>query len=219
MRTLCCALAVCFATGCGRSDVWRFAAAPGPDDDDGQLDAGGPPDAGCASDPAELVSATVRVTTDDSFTLYVNGVLIDGTERLWTAPQRYTVSLFRHPSRTNTLAIRGLNRWNVDGRDRGMILDLSVDLGGHPFAVLSDRTWRASASASPGWQQGSFDEHTWLPPADEGPHGVLPWGSVLGTTDAHWLWLYDSNRSAASKPMIEEAFFRKTFTLPPAVCP
>ena len=48
-------------------------------------------------------------------------------------------------------------------------------------------------------------------PTLEGREGIAPWGSVIGTSDAQWLWSYDSNLPAAMKVNRETIYVRRAF--------
>ena len=191
----------------------------------GEAGGGGAPECPFATDAT--ISGTLRITTDDNFRLYVNGVLIDETPRLWSSPQTYTVNVFRHPSRKNVLAVEGINNAEIDGLDRGVIVDLSFDAGGGAQSVLTDATWKLSTTLATDWFAVDFVDTAWVAATDEGAHGIAPYGAILGTSSARWLWSYDSNVSAASKPTTEQVWVRKTFyvgasgvvSANPAACP
>ncbi len=171
--------------------------------------AGGAPT--CPFRTDDTVSGTLKITTDDNFRLYVNGTLIDETPRLWFSPQTYMVNVFRHPSRKNVIAVEGINNAEIDGLDRGIVLDLSFDAGAGPQSVLSDTTWKLSTMLETNWFEVAFVDTAWVAATDEGAHGIMPYGNILGTSSARWLWSYDANISAASKPTTETIWIRKTF--------
>ena len=192
----------------------------------GEGGAGGAPECPFAIDAG--VTGTIKITTDDNFILYLNGALIDETPRLWNSPQTYTVNyVFRHPSRKNVIAVHGINNAEIDGLDRGVIVDLSFDAGAGLQSVLSDATWKLSTTLLKGWFQVAFDDSAWVAATDEGAHGIAPYGNILGTSSARWLWSYDSNVPAASKPTTEEVWVRKVFyvsaagtvSATPSACP
>ena len=171
--------------------------------------AGGAPTCPFASDAT--VSGTLKITADDYYRLYVNGALIDETQRLWYSPQTYTVNVFRHPSRKNVIAVDVLNAAEIDGLDRGVVMDLSFDAGGGAQSVLSDASWKLSPTLVTNWFEVAFVDTAWVAATDEGAHGIAPYGEILGTSSARWIWSYDAAISATLKPTMEQIWVRKTF--------
>jgi hypothetical protein len=159
------------------------------------------------------LSATLNITADDQYRLYVNGTLIDGTPRLWTFSQQYAVQLFRDPSRRNAIAIEATNTMKIDGLDRGVIVDLSVDTQGGEQILVTDSSWLISTKQVAGWTDPDFEAVGWASAVSEGPHGIRPWGSVFDTSDAQWIWSYDSDRASASKAELETIWLRRSFYL------
>lgn len=202
-------------------------------------DASGAGDAGaCPIGFDETVTATMKVTADDYLTLWVNGVLVVDKQSTWGTVENTTVTLFRHPSRKNVIAIEARNAFLAGGHDRGLLADLSIaapaagdDAG--VASVVTDVSWKIIGELTDGglpasglpdggtpgvapWFAPAFDDSGWRVPTDQGPHGMAPYGPVFGTSTARWLWSYDF-AAAASKPVTELAYFRKAFYLRPDV--
>lgn len=184
----------------------------------------------------DTVAATIKVTSDDFLKLYVNGVLVDDKTTTWGTVDTIPVTLFRHPSRKNVIAVAARNAYNQGGLDRGLLADMTVsfasadagadasaDAGGDagaPVQIVTDTSWKvegepadagvpAADAGAPDWTGLTFDDSAWSAPFDEGAHGISPWGSVFGTSSAHWLWFYDP-AAASSKPANETMYARKT---------
>jgi hypothetical protein len=174
-------------------DAWRMEAGPS-----------------CPFGWEDTVDATLRMTADDNFRLFVQGELIDDTPRIWNDVQTYPVRLFRHPERRNTIAVDTLNVMEIDGRDRGLLADLSADIGG-PRTLVTDASWRIATMVPDGWTEVDFDASGWAPPTLEGMNGILPWGTLLGSSPAMWLWSYDSAIPASEKPEMERVLMRRDF--------
>lgn len=184
--------------GGGATDAGRDAPTTMPD----------APAVGCAADPDATIAAVLRVTSDDSTVVHLNGVLLDATPYVWSSPQTYPVTLFVHPDRANVLAIEGVNTHPpIDGPDRGTLIDLSVGAA----HLVSDGAWRASTTMASGWSDPTFADGAWGAAVEEGPHGMPPWGAVLGTSAARWIWSYDSDLPAGDKTTLERVYFRRTF--------
>jgi hypothetical protein len=169
------------------------------------------PDGACAIGLDATFTATIRITTDDNFRLFVNGTLIDDTPRVWTEVQTYSVQLFQHPSKRNTIAIEGTNVENTSGPDRGIIADTRFAFGSIEDMVVTNTSWRLSTSLESGWTEVGFDASGWRFALSEGPHGMAPWGALLGQSSAEWLWSYDSNQPADAKVVGETVYVRRDF--------
>jgi hypothetical protein len=92
---------------------------------------------------------------------------------------------------------------------------------------LSDASWRLSTTLVTNWFAVDFVDSAWVDAIDEGAHGIAPYGAVLGTSSAHWIWSYAATGDAASKPDMEQVWVRKSFyvnaagsvTSAPTACP
>lgn len=201
-----------------------------------------PPDTGsCPIGMDETVRATVKVTADDFLRLWVNGELVDDKASTWGTVDTREVTLFRHPTRKNIIAVEGRNAFNTGGFDRGLLLDLGFDAGadagmdGGIPGIVTDPTWKIIGTLTDGglpdgglpdggttgvvaWFAPDFDDSKWHDPVNEGPHGMSPWGPVFGTSKARWLWSYDSS-IAPTKPADDLVYFRKVFYLDTAGVP
>lgn len=171
------------------------------------------PDAPLCPIPFDATTkATLRITTDDEYILYVNGVLIDDVPRLWSNAQTYDLPIFRHPSRRNSIAIQGTNQQNVGGRDRGIVADLRFTAGTSEARLVTDGAWRMSTILVTGWNGAAFDASGWSPVVDEGPYGMAPWGNVFGTpSTARWVWSFDSNLPANQKVVKQTIWIHRDF--------
>lgn len=191
---------------CGRTLPYGRASDAGLVPDAGLRDAGACPVLWDATTPA-----TLRMTADDEYRLFVNGVLIDDTPRLWHFPQTYTVNVFRHPARRSSIAIAGTNQWKIDGLDRGVIAELRSAAG---VLLGTDHRWRLTTTPVPAeWEFPGFNDSAWVSPTVIGLHGIPPWGSVLGTSRANWLWSYLPSGPQGTKPELEQIWLRRTFFL------
>lgn len=77
---------------------------------------------------------------------------------------------------------------------------------------VTDRSWKCTATFSPGWETASFDDSSWDEATHLGKHGKRPWEKITGIDiDAFWIW---TNKSFSDNVV----FCRKT--LPPCdPCP
>jgi hypothetical protein len=157
------------------------------------------------------LSGALQITTDDQFRLFVNGSLVDQTARKWWEVQNYSVMLFRSPARKNSIAIEGSNVWSTNGTDRGVIADLRFTAGAGEQHVLTTSAWRLSTKMVSGWETLQFDASAWGKATSEGKNGIAPYGSILGSSTAEWLWSYDSNEPETMKPNAETIWIRRDF--------
>lgn len=178
------------------------------------LDGSGPATV-CTIELDATVAGTTRTSGDDNFELYVNGTLVKKFDGLWTDPQTDSVTLYRHPSKKNVIAARASNVVKVNGLDRMLVLDLTFDAGGGEKHVVTDETWlRSPGGLETNWFAVDFAEANWTASTVVGAHGDPPWGSILGTSAAKFLWSYHSGMvDQTTKPDAETVWFRKSFYL------
>lgn len=195
-----------------RQDGGATDGGPGGGPDAGILDGSGTSTT-CTLALDAVVAGSARTSGDDNWELYVNGELVKNFTGLWTEPQTDEVKLFRHPSKKNVLAVRASNVVKVDGRDRMIIIDLGFDAGGGEKHVVTDGSWlRSPGGLETNWFAIDFAEANWTAATVVGAHGDAPWGAILGTSTASFLWSYDSGAGdQTTKPDAETVWFRKSF--------
>jgi hypothetical protein len=176
------------------------------------------PDAAAEVDP---VCATIRqdatrtvhlrLTADNECDVFVNGAAV-GSTTSWPSPVTLDVSLYVYPGQVNVIAVVARNTSSQGGNDRGLIGELD-DLtdGGMRVVIVTDGSWRTSKVEQSGWPALLFDDSTWAAATVIANHGDGPWGALLGTSDAKWLWSGPVPASTADKPDLETAYFRKRF--------
>jgi hypothetical protein len=78
--------------------------------------------------------------------------------------------------------------------------------------IVSDGTWRSSATAPVGWQATGFDDSSWAFARAPYPSPSTP-AAVLGApTTANFIW-HDPNATSNGTQGPNEAFFRYSFSL------
>jgi len=125
-------------------------------------------------DPAKTVlTATVRMTVDNSCTLFVNGTKA-GSHNQWKSVVDVDVRPLITPGE-NRLAVEARNEVG----DSGFVCGLHIVYTDGSFLdVLSDETWKAKAEAPDGWLQNDFDDAGWSNAFALGAFGIGPWGDV-----------------------------------------
>ncbi|KAG7444054.1 uncharacterized protein BT62DRAFT_952437 [Guyanagaster necrorhizus] len=167
------------------------------------------------------VCATIILSSDDLYSLNVNGVEI-GTGEGWRNTVVYTVGL--NPESDNEFAI-AVN--NTVGAAGPLIATILVDYkDGTTETVVTDTTWKTLQTVPPtGWTSPSFDDSEWLAAVKVLPGTQTPWGTpfvlppAINMTDAYWIWTNETD--AKGQDPVGHRAFRDTITSPygkAAVC-
>jgi len=122
---------------------------------------------------AKPIEATLWVSADNRYRLWVNGVFV-GEDDDFAVAERYDVTRLLKPGR-NLLAVQVDN---VDGPG-GLLLEMRVRLpNGQTMWVISDPSWKVTKRESTGWYTPSLDDSRWLPAESRGQAPVFPWGMI-----------------------------------------
>ncbi|KAK0492278.1 hypothetical protein EDD18DRAFT_1413548, partial [Armillaria luteobubalina] len=154
-----------------------------------------------------LVCATIIISCDDSYSIFVNGKEI-GAGIGYLTSAVYTVGL--EPEGHNVFAIAG----NNIGGPAGLIAAIRVDYSdGTTQTIVTDMTWRTIKATPPGgWTSPSFNESAWIAASSEGPTAGTDWGmpplppamSMAGVS-----WIRTNEISAAGVDPLGHRPFRK----------
>jgi putative membrane-bound dehydrogenase-like protein len=120
--------------------------------------------------PAKPKTATVHVTVDNRYELFVNGAKV-GADDEWQSVEKYDVA--RHlVAGKNAVALRAQN----DGGPAGALLWLHIATDdGKQLVLGTDDSWRVADKAGEGWQKADFDDAKWAKASVLGPAGMGPW--------------------------------------------
>lgn len=166
------------------------------------------------------VAAQIKISVDDNFKLYVNGVLAREFNGTWTNVQVVDVTLNRNPTKKNVIAVEGVNTAKITGLDRMIVAELAYTVDATEHKIITDATWTRGTTLVAGWEAVDFAETGWAAATVEGTNGDTPYGMILGTSDAKYLWSYDSAQvDVSTKPDVETVYFRKTFYVSQAGAP
>ena len=152
----------------------------------------------------KVIKATMLLTVDDGFTLYVNGHPLFqsiGVPDDWKSRKEIDVTQDLIPG-SNTLGIAAINEKTGDGKDTpaGVLGKLVVQVEGQdPITIATDKEWKSSATRQDGWEKSGGGKD-WAPAAEVAALGQQPWGDRFGA-------------DTASRPPC----FRKQFTLGKAI--
>ncbi|MFQ6130917.1 MAG: hypothetical protein ACE5R4_02665, partial [Armatimonadota bacterium] len=125
--------------------------------------------------PGEVARATLTITCDNGYDLYLNGEAL-GSDDSWEQAETYAITDRLRPGR-NVIA--------VDARNAGGVAALLAEVyallkNGQALRVVTDGTWKMSEAAAQGWQSVDFDDSGWQAPRVGGQPPVSPWGNVPG---------------------------------------
>ncbi|SJK98725.1 uncharacterized protein ARMOST_01994 [Armillaria ostoyae] len=166
------------------------------------------------------VCATIILSSDDIYTLNVNGREI-GTGEGWGNVVTYTVGL--EPEGDNVFAIQVNNTIGAAGP---LIATIRVNYkDGSTDMIYTDTTWKTLSSVPPaGWTSPSFDDSKWETPVVKLAGTQTPWGGpwayppAIDMDPAQTIWTDEVKNGVA--PVGHRAF-RTTLTSPygkAAVC-
>jgi hypothetical protein len=175
-----------------------------------------------APTPAHAIGATITITADNLYDLYVNGVYVGGTGLVqvggWDVPETWNVNL---NGGENTIAIFAQDESPASNSGIGVIARIDV-VGGMQF--VTDTQWRASQTGPTGWNLPPFDASTWGPAFDCGAYDAAPWIifrpplNAFAGTGARWIWAgtppYAFSYGYYNPGGHQFAYLRRTITLP-----
>lgn len=130
-------------------------------------------------------SATILITVDDDFTLYVNGALLGSPESA-----DWQTALIFYPGldpASNLFAIRADNLPDAtSGGDSpaGLLATIRITYtDGSTDTIVSDTTWLVNKTVSDGFELPSTDDSSWPNATSQGAYGVSPWGTGVSISD------------------------------------
>ncbi|KAG6919336.1 hypothetical protein DXG01_006882 [Tephrocybe rancida] len=172
------------------------------------------------------ISANILITTDNAYTLYVNGNLV-GTGNDLRLAQRYCVRLVKD---FNVFAIEAQNSAGAPaGNPAGVLAAIQIHYNdGFIETIVTDGKWHGVIGTPAGFEQVAFDDSQWPAAFVEGSYpNTAPW-NIPGLTpaippesqnpgpslqSAKWIWTNELTGPGSSVPIGARAF-RKTATLP-----
>ncbi|KAJ7162426.1 hypothetical protein C8R46DRAFT_904047 [Mycena filopes] len=132
-------------------------------------------------------AATIIISADNAYTLYVNGVAV-GSGTNFKVAQRYTVN-FATPPAEIVLAVRATN---TVASAAGLLVAMEVNMvpSGRTSCtagafMLTDALWKSTKGAIPdGFEQPGFDDSAWPVVVAEATYPAAPWGALTIATVA-----------------------------------
>ncbi|MBN2508291.1 MAG: family 78 glycoside hydrolase catalytic domain [Verrucomicrobia bacterium] len=139
--------------------------------------------------------ASVLLTADDGFVLYVNGHPA-GQGSTWKTLANVEITGRLRPG-ANAIGIEAVNGGDTPTPAGVVGRVIIVFESGDPLVLPIDGTWQSSRSAGERWSWADYDAAGWQPAASIAPFGAQPWGAIR-----------------VEIPNMQPApFFRKSFTV------
>ncbi|PFH49028.1 carbohydrate-binding module family 67 protein [Amanita thiersii Skay4041] len=124
---------------------------------------------------ARVRSGTIIISTDNEYTLFVNGRRV-GSGNNWQVAQRWVFDL--PPVDRVEIAVYARNL----GGPAGVIAAARFDTAGNgcsnSVTFYSDGSWKANRGTPPGFERFGYDDSRWPAATVEGPYGRPPWGRI-----------------------------------------
>ncbi len=125
---------------------------------------------------APVVAARLRITADNHFTAYVNGVKV-GANGNFKAVSEFDVTANLRVGR-NALAIEAANA-GPNNNPAGLLAELTLRFADDRTESLrADASWRCAKSVPKDWTAPVFDDDAWVAAKVLGPAGMAPWGEL-----------------------------------------
>lgn len=132
----------------------------------------------------KAVSASVLLTVDDTFSLYVNGLFIGSSPAAvdtWRTAQSFPVGTLNPTS--NLFAIRATN--TQAGSAAGLLASIQVTFNdGTNTTISSDSSWKSNLNAASGFELVSTDDSTWSNSTIIGTYGIDPWDTGVSFSNS-----------------------------------
>ncbi|KAJ7090332.1 lectin [Mycena belliarum] len=122
-------------------------------------------------------SATIIITVDDQYSLYINGILV-GSGATWPVAQTYTVNLT--PAPNVVFAVYAVN----GGGPAGLLATMEITTAKQGYdcssgaILVTDGRWKSNSGTPIGFQLAGYDDSSWPAATVEGPEGIPPWGNI-----------------------------------------
>ncbi|KAG6861926.1 hypothetical protein C0995_009876 [Termitomyces sp. Mi166 len=168
------------------------------------------------------ISANVLITTDNAFTLYVDGKPV-GSGNTFTSAHRYCVPL------VNSCNVFAIAAQNYQPSPAGLLAAIQIRYSdGFVDTIVTDGEWHAVSGTPAGFEQCAFDDSSWPAAFVEGSYPTTaPWNAPQNAITvppdsqnpgpslqpAQWIWTNELTGPGSSVPIGSRAF-RKTVTIP-----
>ncbi len=149
--------------------------------------------------------ASILVTVDDEYTLFVNGHEIAHADAPdgWKHPTSY--DLLPHlKTGENIIAVAAKNL----ASQAGVCAKITMQMPGKPAqTIVSDRSWKTSAKADKGWSASGFDDANWKSAFEVARFGQGVWRNQASAATTQPVPILCKTFSKADKPVASARLF------------
>uniref|UniRef100_A0A8H8CEE4 alpha-L-rhamnosidase n=1 Tax=Psilocybe cubensis TaxID=181762 RepID=A0A8H8CEE4_PSICU len=134
-----------------------------------------------------LQSATILITVDNDFKLYVNGGLIgvSPNDTDWTSAQKFIVNLTGSSVVFAVLANNQPDKTSGGPNPAGLLSAIQIAFTDTSTqAIVSDNSWRVDATVPSGFELPSTDDSSWPSATSIGLYGIGPWGTGIKVSES-----------------------------------
>ncbi len=161
--------------------------------------------------PIESEAATIAITADNNYAVFVNGAQVGGDARpgnSWTSIEKYNLNL----KAGDTIAVSATDAGGL----ASMIASIRFANG---TEVTSDAQWKVTDKLFSDWAEQDFDDASWADStehyaADKGPWKMSQRADYNLIQNSKWIWASDANA-------VNQVYFRLTleneFVGPPSI--
>jgi hypothetical protein len=132
---------------------------------------------------AEPAAATVAVTADNNYELFVNGTSVGTDERKpdahWNKIKQHDVTRLLRKG-PNAIVVRGINVGGQGGVIAAGHIQPSGDKNAAAIDLVTDASWRMTTQPVADFAAPTLDDRGWKPVDVLGPMGLEPWGWLTG---------------------------------------
>ncbi|KAJ7771619.1 lectin [Mycena metata] len=129
-------------------------------------------------------SATIIITADNAYALYVNGALVGSGGDFHTA-QTYNVNL--SSASQVVVAVYAVNA-DIVNNPAGLLVAVEINTAEcnctSGVLFVTDGCWKANTGTPIGFELPGYDDSSWPAATVEGPYGMAPWGAVTVSPSA-----------------------------------
>ena len=125
----------------------------------------------------EPINASVLITADNCYELYVNGGLVGrdagAAKVFWSSVEKYDIAS-RLVAGRNVIAVHA----QMLGGSAGLVAAVRIEATGGDLQIYTDPAWSVTLEPGEGWTKPGYDDSRWLTPKVVGLMGVRPWGKL-----------------------------------------